>query len=479
MRTALCAALLLLAVAAPADAGPVESPGELAFGPAGSGLRAVRYDYGGGGLMLSDDGGDTYRLMCNRVIDAGVTRETAGLVIGPGGRLFTGTFGGMWMGTADGCGWTAVDIFDGRWVSGIAAHPDNPAALFAITGNAGAEYDNGIHLYDGLTDRWTPWGSFESALLLDLHVTRTPGGLRFWQALARGQDAEGRSRYFIRYSDDDAATWTEHAFPPTDGNVRLRAVDPQNADRIAVSIDHGDNLELVDEVWLSDAAGEAGSYRTVGTPQTFGGAVFTQDGALWWSDAEGPLSVLRVGAVDAMDAVVVNAQLGARCLARNPADDALHACRIWQVGRVDQATGDFTVEVDFSTASEWLQCDGVDVPALCEVESGEAGWCGPSHYPDAPLCAAYGYDWYTPATTADVPDAAVNGGDGSDGGDGGPATLPSGDDGGTASQDEGGDGGDGGGCGCRAVGGDASSSAGPLGVALAGLLLLHRRRARR
>lgn len=460
-----------VAVASPAAAGPVESPGEFTSGPEGSDQRAVRYDYGGGGLLLSDDGGGSYRLMCNRVIDEGVTRETTGIVIGPGGRLFTGTFNGMWMGTPDGCDWSAVDTFDGRWVSDITNHPDDPDVLFAITGNGGAGFENGVYRYDGTSDTWTSLGPLESALLLDLVVVRTPTGLRFIQALARGQDAQGLSQYIIRHSDDDAATWTEHPFPSTEGNLRLRDVDPQDVDRIVVSVDHGSDPVLTDALWLSDSGGQSDSWTLVGEPQTFGGVAIAADGSLWWADAEGPLSVLRPGSAAPQ---VVDADMYGRCVVRDRSGAGMHVCTRTEVGRLDTGTGGYTTELDFAGALDWLQCDGTDVAAVCEEDSGEAGWCGPAHYPDAGVCAAYGYDWYAPDTTTDTPDAAVGGSDGG-------STTPDmpGDAGNVIADADAGEGGGGGSdCGCRAIAGGRTSGA-PAWLALALAMLGLRRRSRR
>lgn len=446
MSLGLCLAAWLVRPPA-ALAGPVEAPAEFDVGRDDRQHWALRYDYSGGGLLLSDDGGQTYRLMCNRLIDQSVTRETGGLLVGPGGGLFTGTFSGLWKGSPDGCSWRTAPELDGLWVSALAHHPDDPQVLFAITGNGGDSYDNGIYRYDAGADTWTPMGSFESALLRDLRVVKTAAGVRFYQSLARGEDAQGRANYFIRYSDDDGATWSEYAFPATEGSVRLRDVDPADPERIVVSVTYGSDQGVLDEVWTNPAAGATDSYALVAEPDSFGAAAFAAGGVLWVADQLGPLSVLRPGA----DAEVVQEDLRGRCLHYDPVGDTLHICGLLAFGLIDQDSGAFTSEVDFRSVDNWQQCDGVDVPALCEADLGEAGWCGPSHLPDAGICAAYGYDWYAPAGDGDGDGAGGAAGDGDSAGDGdvgaGGAMADAGAPGGANGGDDAR-----GGCGCQLLG---------------------------
>lgn len=466
-----------------ARAAPVEAPAEMDVAVPGAGTRAVRYEYSGGGLLLSDDGGESYGLMCNRVIDPGVSRETTGILIGPDGALFTGVFSGMWKGSPDGCRWQAVAEFSGRWVTGLVRDPGDPSVLYAITGNGGDDFENGIYRYDAANDSWSPQGQFESALLRNLRVVQRADGLRFYEVLARGQDAQGRANYFVRHSDDGGDSWVEHAFPPTDGTLRLQAVDPTEPARVAVAVTYGVDFGVGDEVYLNPEGGAPDQWALVGRPATFGGAAFSADGALWFADHEGPLSVVAAGASTARvafeDVDVAEDTWGGRCLHYAAATDELYLCRLFDFGVVERATGDYRPEYDLRQAERWVECEGLDVPDRCEPSSGEAGWCGPAHFPDAPVCAAYGYPGVLPGPAPDA-GVALDAGNGPAGGAGAPGVVDAGgmaEDGST-----GGDAGNGG-CGCRIVASPAGTRPAwpswPGWCALGlGLALRVRRRAR-
>lgn len=451
---------LVLGVPAIAWAGPIESPGDFDAGRDDPDKRAIRYDFSGGGLLLSDDGGDNYRLLCNKFIDSSVTRETTGLVVGPGGLLFTGEYSGLWRGDADGCSWSKVPELAERWVTDVVHDPVDPQVLYAVTGGGAEAADNGIYRYDAAADTWTPMGEFDDTPIRNLRVVATDNGLRFVQGFARGQDAEGRANYFLRYSDDGGVQWTEYAFPVTDGSMRLSDVDPADPDRLLISVSYrGDPGD--DEVWLGDATAESEGFVRVGSPATFGGAAFGADGTVWFGDQEGALMRLDAGAGDAVE---VGDSLRPRCVAYGRLGESLHICRLLDFGRVDAASGDYTLEVDFRELDSWQRCDGADVPGACEADLGNEGWCGVTHYPEAPICEDYGYP------------GRMEGGDG----DGDMAGQP---DAGDGDGDSGGDL-DSGGCGCRVLAADVASRRAfepgpPVPLALLGLCGLLWVRARR
>jgi len=453
--------LLLLLVTYPltypltASAGPIESPAASDIKPGEPDIRVVRYDYSGGGFLLSDDGGDSWRMMCNSQIDVSVQRETNGVVIGAGGTIYTGAIDGMWQGSADGCSWERIAALDGKWIKDLVHHPSDPGVLFAVSSNGG-EFENGIHRYDPDADEWSALGTQEQILIRALRVIELPGGgLRFYESIARGTLAGGTApNYIIRYSDDDGANWTEHPYGEAGGTLALLGVDPTDPDRIAIAIT---SEAAVDQVLVSDAGGAEGSWAVALQPEEFGGAAFGPEGQLWVGDMEAGLyEVTTPGDGE----VQLSQRLRPRCVEYHPDSDELIVCGLFEWGRVDRVSGELETLLDLREQDGWVQCNGESVAGLCESDLGVAGWCGPTHYPEAPVCEDYGY----PGVEPPEPDAGPGAGGTGGGADAGSET-PSDDSG----------------CGCRTVGAQPPSERATvtwlLGLSL--LIAARRRRPRR
>jgi hypothetical protein len=76
------------------------------------------------------------------------------------------------------------------------------------------------------------------------------------------------------------------------------------------------------------------------------------------------------------------------CLAYQPATDTLYACQRWAMGSVDQKTGAFSPLFSLATAKDFVTCGGTNAAAVCKIQLCNA-YCGPLHFAQAPLCAAY------------------------------------------------------------------------------------------
>src|SRR5688572_25640837 len=89
----------------PSLAGPVERLAQVLLHPAHPELIAVRYENGGGGLVVSRDGGRSFRLLCGAAMNLEGERVSSAAATGDG-QLVLGTFTGTLRDDGHGCGFT-------------------------------------------------------------------------------------------------------------------------------------------------------------------------------------------------------------------------------------------------------------------------------------------------------------------------------------------------------------------------------------
>lgn len=347
----------------------------------------MRYENGGDGLLYSDDGGASFRLLCGSAIAPGFRRGGA-IHVASDRHVLMGAFDGLWEDDGRGCAWTRVAALEGLWVNDIVAHPTNPDVTFAITSSGGKK--NGVLRRDK-SGKWTDLGSKAEILIGRLHVVQHGSGLRFYESAVLGETmAEDggapKPRYAIRISDDDAQTWQEHPIQINDGTLRLEAVDPTDSERLVVSINR-DGAD--DSILVSDDAGE--TFRDYLELAELGGVASAGDGRFWFGEA-GNGRDMRKGVFATQSlakpaTLLPKADYSVSCLRHRAEDDEVYACKLLEVGTI-AADGSFATVIALKEVPALVTCEGVDMSAACEAQLC-AEYCGPGHFASAPMCAAY------------------------------------------------------------------------------------------
>lgn len=394
-----CAALSLcwLALPNPAAAGPVEQLVQVALHPSDPDTILLRYKFGGEGLFVSHDAGATWGLVCNTFIDPSTSARNGVAAVGGDGALMLGVFDGLWQADDGGCSWELTAGVGKRWVADVAADPDDPEVLYAVTANGGDGITNGV-LRRGAGDSWSELGGQEALMIFRMRVVSTGAGLRFVQSATRGmlpRTIEGVDtmvpNYVIRVSDDDAESFQEFPFEaPDDGSFYLAGVDPSNPDRIVAYIDRDETGGKADPVLVSLDGGQ--SFEPYLEVTDFAGVAITTDGKVFIADRGSLQQAMPKGLwsaaslEEAPNALFVDR--GISCLGYQSATDTLYGCELRAFGKLDQATGEFTRLLKFDEVQSMVECAGVDVPEACRAQLCR-DYCLLGHFPDTPLCEVY------------------------------------------------------------------------------------------
>ena len=398
VRTVLVVALaVVLWGAERASADAIEQLVQLARHPTDPRTFAIRYRYGGEGLVVTHDGGEHFALLCSSAIDPRQARQGT-LAIAADGTTFLGVFKGLFQDDGKGCGWHLEPSLNGHWVSDLVHDPIDPDTLCLTTASGGEGVKNGVYRRS-TGSGWAPVGTQGAAIITRLHVVRVDGGRRFYQSVLRGTspaDSDGESPqpdYVVRHSDDNGETWTAHAFGPTDGTLRLQGVDPSDPDRLVATLSY---LDQGSEVLVSEDRGETWSaWLRLGA---FGGLAFAPDGRVWIGDAGNLRAPLSQGLFYAESLVaepnLLTDAYPVSCLGFVD-EGLLLACQRFAAGHVSTADGSFQETFRFDKLERFIQCDGT-------LASGcERLYCRPSHFPNAPACEPY-RELSTPEQLADA-----------------------------------------------------------------------------
>lgn len=393
-RDVLGAGLVLsaLGMASSAAAGPNESPRQFAYNPMVPDLWILKYQYSRGGLLVSTDAGASWGMMCGDSYD-GMPRpkETYGMAIASDASVFLGDFGGLLVGHDQACSWSFEPALDGLWVSDLQTDPLDPTRIFAVTSSGGT--GNGIWAYDGTSQVWSQLGPQEELTISSLFaVPRPEGGLRFYESVTRNDPMTFAPSFFVRYSDDDGATWTEHEYPDLAADwLLVVAADASNPDRVVVVEKHGPDDDP-DRVLLSEQAASTGSFQVVTDDSHFGGAVFDATGLLYVGRTTGGLTVVRTpgGQPEYMELFVAGednsvVKPSPRTLTFHP-DKGLLAGVLEDFGTINVETGEFVSMLNFRQVERFHTCEGRDLAMECSEQLNFDAWCVHPGYDVAPFC---------------------------------------------------------------------------------------------
>jgi hypothetical protein len=396
LRAALCAGLTCASVlfcAPDAKAGPLELFNAVLVNPADTTQRALPYYFGGAGMFISNDDGKSYGLLCSRGIDASVYRSTGKLVtlMSGAGALFVGATNGLWRGDQKGCGFTAVPELDKRYVGSMASDPLDPQRTYVATANNGQP--NSLFVNDGKSLAFSAFGAQTDQFLNTLHVVKRGAGRRFYETGVKLiQDGV---QYIIRVSDDDAATWTDNAFPMDQfgmpmrsAELQLLAVDPQNPDVIVARISRT-QPGVLDSLVYSPDQGKPGSWQLLAEVTALDAVAFGPDGALYFGDNDQNTKGLYVVQKPGDMPKRLSDAWKVGCLSYDAKQQRMLACNDYLFGAVDLTNGRFTPQVDMRCAQRFVDCPGQPpLHDVCETQA-LADFCNLSHFPIAPACQGY------------------------------------------------------------------------------------------
>jgi hypothetical protein len=384
--------LMSLGVPAAAAAGPVERLAQVMVHPHSPNTIVLRYDNGGGGLVVSRDGGASFQLLCSSATNVAGERINAAALSGDG-QILLGTFSGMSRDDGKGCAFTREPVLDGRWVPDVTADPIDAQIMYAVTALADPA-DNGVYR-SVAGGAFVPIGSTARRLITRLRVVALPdGGRRFYASAVDGavqppleDGGIAPARYMLRVSDDEGQTWIERPIALADGSMRLAAVDPTAPDRVVIVVNRVDEP---DSVMLSEDAGA--SFHEYARAAEVSGMVVTGGGRVFIADAGEPLVTdIAPGlwsAPSLAEPPALNAAAGSLLCLGEGGGDKLLACQPFMFGALDPESGALDPLLDFRAVQEMVQCDGIDMVATCEAQLRPA-YCDISHFACAPVCAAY------------------------------------------------------------------------------------------
>jgi hypothetical protein len=453
--------------------GPVEALAGVCVQPGNPQRLLVRYDNAASktGLLYSDDGGETFSLLCAGGITASAIRglstpdshfveelsqSQARLVLMTGaGHTLVGSTEGLFVDDGTGCAFRLVSELSGLWISGIAGSPSHPSESYVITNGSFDASAPEVFAREGLYKRKAD-GSFvllagatmapsldDSWSTSGLLVAGTDTGTRFYTTSLRYTASTRAFDVLVLSSDDDGEHWSESEVEVPDGAAfSLLAVDPTDPDRVVAVLarpsSQGGWDKSKDSLLVSRDGGK--SFQPYAELSELTGAFFAADGTLWLSDkglaedAARPMGLFRgeKGLASAPVALIDDQSIN--CLGPSGVGDQLFLCRRIgapdEFGRFDPTSREFTGLTSMIKVGALHSCAGQDVAADCHDQLCNPGWCGPGHYAVAPLCSAYdeplcGNDadnWNSGDGDGDAGESSVDGGVGSDPGKDGGST---------------------------------------------------------
>ncbi|MET0384716.1 MAG: hypothetical protein ABW321_02095 [Polyangiales bacterium] len=387
-----CALGLTLAIAGTAHAGPIELFNETVLQPGAPSQMLVPYMYGGAGMFVSSDGGKDFGLLCTAAIDPKVVDSRLDLHLNAAGEIYIGNFDGLWRGDKNGCNFAVVPEMLDHYVGDITSDPLDEKRTYVVTTDA-SPAENGLFMNDG-SGTFTKYGNHHQLFINTVHVVKNGEGRRFYETGVQTNLETNEVKYFVRYSDDEAMTWTDNEYPlmqfgPMDmyAEFAIVGIDPANPDHVLARVRR---TNLVDSFVFSTSKGEAGSWMQIAEPNDLAALAFTPDGKLYFGDNSQMSPSLYV--VDKLGDAPRELAKGWKvgCLKWDESTKTMFACNDFKFGNVNLETGELTITLDMRCGARFAECPNSPMPMrdMCSAQM-MADYCHVSHYPAAPLCAGY------------------------------------------------------------------------------------------
>lgn len=242
---------------------------QIVVDPSDSDHLIVRSDHWG--LFTTDDGGDTWRLVCSAAYGSSYTqRARLSMVLATDGTIFVAaSFDGLVATRDDACQWSSVPELADQVVSDVST-PDAGETLYALQSTGSADgIDARVWRSGDQGATWSvlgnalPAGHAASSVAADATV---PGRL---YVTGRRTNAAASGSVLFR-SDDDGATWAEFDLASGTGQLtpRIAHVDATRPDTLFVRLDavEADQQDSIpDAVLFSVDAGATWSDAFVGS----------------------------------------------------------------------------------------------------------------------------------------------------------------------------------------------------------------------
>jgi MYXO-CTERM domain-containing protein len=349
------------------------------------------YQWGGGGLFISQDAGSTFNLMCMTQANPKLSQTGANApkVLYNSGSIYISTFDGLWKGDKNGCNFALLPELM-KFVSDVAADPLDPKRVYAVTSVASPAM-NGIYMSDG-TSPFAAFGSQEQIFVNTIHVVKKDMGRRFYET---GVLSDGMNvKYSVRYSDDDAKTFTSNAIDLAQFGMdqyapfAIMAIDPTDPDRVIARIDRDKDSGMKDTLLESVDAGK--TFRSVMELGDLQAVAFTSEGKLYFGDNDQNerkfYSLDKAGG----EAQMIGSGWKVSCLSWDASKKRMLACYDFRFGTADLDSGKFNQTLDMRCAGKFVECPGATMSSAdaCKAQL-TAAYCGYGHYPAAPLCMPY------------------------------------------------------------------------------------------